>query len=154
MVNAKLVKTIIPEIADLPELPLNYLQCVNQRIWAKYGKCEDISLEYILNSNLLNKDICLDIDCQKAVEELRTFIDFTIDNVRNCLIKYTDIGAFKEQFNARQSAKKYIFDHFDELLQTALSIIPENYVEQHQKEEARRKRRAERKAKKQKRVII
>lgn len=152
LANQKLREITNPDIKELSALSSRQESNIKLRIWRKYAKGRDVSLNYILEANFLKKDVSVEIDYQKVREELLTFNEFTRENVADCLVKYANVEVFKENFNKQKSVKKYVCDHWKEILQDTLSNVPEQYEKQRQKnlarvEEKRRKVEEKRKRK-------
>lgn len=152
LANQKLRKITNPDITELSALSSKQESNIKLRIWRKYAKGRDVSLNYILEANFFKKDVSVEIDYQKVREKLLTFNEFTRENVADCLVKYANTKNFMEAFNKQQSVKKYICDHWNDILQNALSDVPEQYEKQRQKnlarvEEKRRKAEENRKIK-------
>lgn len=160
-INQKLKKIVDSDNIELLALPSEYENNIKQRILNGYAKGKNISLEYLFEANFFKKNIPVEIDYQKVRKELLTFKKFTQENVGDCLIKHTNLKAFKEALNKQQAIKNYVRDHWEDILQNALEKVPEEYEKERQKammriekkelrKEAKRKRKAERRAQQQK----
>lgn len=126
-------------------------EALKNRILKRYGQGCDIDINYILKASFLSKNAPTEINYEEVESDLRSFNNFTLENVTDCLAQHTNIEKVEEFYFHQQGMKNYIRLNWEDIKKEALSNIPLQYEKQRQKSIKRiekQRQRAEEKSRK------